>query len=286
MSKINNFDIIQNSIHAVKSHHLGYLTNFYIDVSKINVWINRDLLNIHQVGKSVFITRRNINFQHLYYISTDKITLKNDLDFFLNDFQSEEFIIDIVGSNASTNELINNIKELEFVEYKSLVRMSRLISNSDKSVEIDDSEIKYADIADIKDLEDLLDRNFDSRAEQIPFYEELEFFIRNKKIIVVKNIEAKIIGFVIFELNGYTSYLRYWFVDEKYREQKIGSKLLRQFFWLTNSSKRQLFWVIQDNHNAIKRYMHYGFQMEDMIDKILKIDNFKNNERNNFKNTY
>jgi hypothetical protein len=45
--------------------------------------------------------------------------------------------------------------------------------------------------------------------------------------------------------------------------------LLNEFFSNSVGTKRQLFWVIQTNENAIKRYIHYGFNSENLYDYIL-----------------
>ncbi|MBA4320402.1 MAG: N-acetyltransferase, partial [Flavobacterium sp.] len=35
------------------------------------------------------------------------------------------------------------------------------------------------------------------------------------------------------------------------------------------NTKRQLFWVIKSNENAIKRYLHYGFKEEKMYNFVM-----------------
>jgi GNAT superfamily N-acetyltransferase len=80
----------------------------------------------------------------------------------------------------------------------------------------------------------------------------------------------KIDGLVVFEINGLTSHLRYWFVDPKMRDQKTGSALLRRFFHECRNTKRQILWVNTLNANAIERYAHYGFRAETMTDIIMK----------------
>ena len=72
-------------------------------------------------------------------------------------------------------------------------------------------------------------------------------------------------------MNNTTNYLRYWFTHPNYRDKKIGSKLLRHFFKIGEDTKRQIFWVIQSNENAIKRYRHYGFKEENMFDYVLML---------------
>ena len=76
--------------------------------------------------------------------------------------------------------------------------------------------------------------------------------------------------FLIYELNATTLYLRYWFTHPDYRDTKVGSRLLRRFFEEGKDTKRQLFWVIRTNENAIVRYRPYGFAEENMFDYVFE----------------
>ena len=114
----------------------------------------------------------------------------------------------------------------------------------------------------------MLHSYFDPLSEQLPSYEEILYFISRKSVLVYKEA-GKVYGFVIFELNGQTLYLRYWFVLPEYRDLKIGSRLFNEFMRAGHATKRQLFWVIASNENAIKRYRHYGFEVERLYDYVL-----------------
>jgi len=134
------------------------------------------------------------------------------------------------------------------------------------------SNVSKATIEQITDIYILLNKYFDKRTEQIPFIEELEEYARLNHILVYTD-GNKIIGFLIFEINASTLYLRYWFVHPNYRDKKIGSTLLRSFFDEGKNTKRQFFWVIKSNDNALKRYKHYGFTEENMFDYVLTSNN-------------
>ena len=88
--------------------------------------------------------------------------------------------------------------------------------------------------------------------------------------VLVCEEEGKMAGFLIYELNATTLYLRYWFTHPDFRDKKVGSRLLRRFFEEGKGTKRQLFWVIRTNENAIKRYRHYGFAEENMFDFVMR----------------
>jgi ribosomal protein S18 acetylase RimI-like enzyme len=125
----------------------------------------------------------------------------------------------------------------------------------------------------------MFDIYFDKFVERIPNGDAIDSFIENQNAYYFSD-NNEIQGFIIFELTGITSHLKYWFVHPDYREKKIGSKLIKLFFNTGENVKRELFWVIESNHNAIKRYKHFGFIVEDMHNLILINRNKKYEEQN------
>ena len=128
--------------------------------------------------------------------------------------------------------------------------------------------LKTAKIEQTNTILNLLNTYFDPIAEQLPNYDEILNWIKQGHISVYET-EGNVLGFVIYDLKGLTSYLRYWFVHPEHRNKKIGSILLSKFFSDSKGTKRQLFWVIQSNDNAIKRYKHYGFEPENLYDSVM-----------------
>ena len=153
-----------------------------------------------------------------------------------------------------------------FEEHTTLVRMSRVGGPSVH--ERVPGVVSEATDQDISSILDLYHQYFDPYSEQIPLQEELVQWVSSKSILVSR-VGEKVVGFLIYELIGVTLYLRYWFVHPDYRDCKIGASLFREFFYRGKMTKRQLFWVITSNENAIKRYMHYGFSQEKMFDHVL-----------------
>ena len=132
-----------------------------------------------------------------------------------------------------------------------------------------DASIRKANEADIPMVSQLLYEYFNPQNEQIPYDEELLDYARQGHVLVCEE-QGRMAGFLIYELNTTTLYLRYWFTHPDFRDKKVGSRLLRRFFEEGRDTKRQLFWVIRDNENAIKRYKHYGFKEENMYDFVMQ----------------
>ena len=265
MNRLSSLQDIQNLIYKVREYRKGFITNFFLETFKHSVWIEKKEMYHTQIGETIFILRKTPQFTSLFYISTGADSLKESLSG-LNINQDTDCVIDIVG-----NESIFNIKSIflssGFEEYTSLHRMNR-IGALDFPSEFRVPGLSEACLEDCGQIAGLLNTYFDYYSEQIPSIEELEKWIESNQILVYKE-QDNILGFIIYELFGVTLYLRYWFVDPSHRDKKIGSLLFNYFKYKGRETKRQLFWVVDSNENAIKRYKHYGFNSEKMFNYVL-----------------
>ena len=57
--------------------------------------------------------------------------------------------------------------------------------------------------------------------------------------------------------------------DKRVRYTQRIHEQIKKYFSDSRGAKRQLFWVIKLNENAIKRYRHYGFKSENLFDVVL-----------------
>lgn len=265
MIKISSLDQIQEEIKRIRDAKKGYFTNLFIDVEKFNLWIKSEIFYFYPTNEFVFFFKKNSSFSNVYFCSESIDSLHRGISLLKNIYNDRIFVFDIVGTVSGSKEICKVFKTNGYFLYTSLNRMSRLISSTQKPEEND--SVRLADHTDLNEIHTLLFEYFDEYAEQLPLAEELEAWIEKKHLLLyVEN--KKIIGFSIFDIIGMTSYLRYWFVHPNHRNKKIGSSLLRRFFYEARETKRQLFWVIENNKNAIIRYKHYGFKNEDLMDYI------------------
>jgi ribosomal protein S18 acetylase RimI-like enzyme len=268
MISVTSIDAILSKVKKVKDRNRGYLTNFFLDVPKVELWIKLDLVVSEEIGETVFVCRKNNGFYNLFFITTEIPVLYRDIDLFLKKYLNEIFIIDIIQKSSDAEDIKSSLVRNGFYEYTSLVRMSK-VTHEDY---LEGANCKYFSFADkVKGLEvyRLLQKYFDPYAEQLPLIEEINIWIKKNGIITYSDDNQTIQGFLIFELIGQTSYLRYWFVHPEHREKRIGSTLLRLFFAEGRNTKRQLFWVIESNYNAIIKYEHFGFKKEALYDYIM-----------------
>ena len=265
MIKISSLDQIREELNRIRDFKKGYFSNLFFDAEKFNLWIKSEILYFYRTDEFVFFFKKNASFYNVYYCFVSIESLSKGISLLKKIYNESIFVFDIVGTESGSEETCQVFNTNGYFLYTSLNRMSRLISSEQKSAEND--SIRLADQPDLVEIHRLLYQYFDEYAEQLPLTEELKTWIEKKHLLLY--IENKqIIGFSIFDIIGMTSYLRYWFVHPMHRNKKIGSSLLRRFFYEGRETKRQLFWVIENNENAILRYQHYGFKKENLMDYI------------------
>lgn len=266
MRRIESFRQLTGLSAAVRNRHEGFITNFYPDSFKHQIWINKGVMSFEEYGKTVFIIKDSGSFWNIFYISTSIEELRHSMSSFVKLNGCRPLVLDIVGRKEQFVPVVEAMKGIGYNISSSLVRMQRLSSVDDNFPAIEG--VSVAGEEDLHGISRCLHEYFNELLEQIPYDEELLEYIREKHVLIVKS-QGRICGFLIFEKNASTLYLRYWFTRHEYREQRVGSKLLRQFFHEGLSTKRQILWVMEDNENAIKRYVHYGFVNENMYDRII-----------------
>ena len=261
-------------IQAVRELKKGFLTNYYHDPVRTELLLEKGLLFSQRINDTLFILRQEDSFFHLHYCSVSANELGESLKAFMDDHPAILFTIDLIGNQKNVDQLGQTLTLSGFYPYVSLVRMSRLLPENPETPIIGHPHLIEATSSHALRIGALLKKYFDPLAENFPLHEEILARIDAGQIIVYEE-NGLIEGFLIYEINGLTSYLRYWFVHPDHREKKIGSILIQEFFRRCSATKRQIFWVIRSNENAIKRYIHYGFSGEDLIDQIYTNQNIR-----------
>jgi len=263
---VKSFDELMLKVAEIRSLKLGFITNFFPDSVKHGLWIEKGCCHAERINNTLFIIKRNTSFWNVFFCSTTIDFFAKDVETFLQHYPDVTIMFDIVGRDVQCQPFVELFKAKGCHEATSLVRMTRLSAPMDYTP---DDSVHYASEMDILQISQNLHQYFDERTEQIPYDEELFDYIRQGHVLVCEK-EGQMIGFLVFELNATTIYLRYWFTHPDYRDQKVGSRLLRRFFEEGKKTKRQIFWVIRTNENAILRYRHYGFVEENMFDYVMQ----------------
>jgi ribosomal protein S18 acetylase RimI-like enzyme len=265
MELITHYDDVLYGIKTVRDFKEGYVTNFYPDKAQICLWIHLKIFfKLELTEGVVFFLKKNSDFCNFYFCSKSLESLENAISIFHNS-QHIKVSVDIIGSKQMIHSIVNLMGYYDFKIIRKLTRMTRAASSFS---EVADEHMTIATKTHASEIEILLYEYFDPYSEQLPLIQEIESWIKNKRVIIYSE-NSKVIGFIIFDLFGAKSYLRYWFVHPEFRDRKIGSKLLRKFFKICEKSKKQVFWVVDDNVNAINKYEYYGFKAEPMHDYVL-----------------
>ena len=249
---------------AVKSLSRTIETNFYAGKDVVESWIREGSLFNEEIGQSSFLFRKDADFYHLFYISPSRDDLGRGIAKLAG--RPEILTADIVTKTAAEAPVLDVFANRGFHAYNTLVRLCRTGNPGGEGPGLS-GDIRKAVPADAGRIHDVLDRNFDRYAEQIPSIGEIAEDIGRERFLLADK-EGVIAGLVHFELTGLTSHLRRWFVDPAFRGERIGSRLLRTYFALSGKATRFILWVLRTNENAIGKYLHYGYRVDDLTDTI------------------
>lgn len=261
MVRIDSIEQIQTFSQSIRSLSKGFITNFYLNVEKHSIWIEAGEFFVYETPECIFFLHNNGTFYHLFFTATSTDSLCVALQ--KAPFYDELLSIDILG--AKENVIKDALVNIGFYEYKSLYRMYHIGCMPQYEME------KMPDVATIKDLDEInfiLNQVFDPLSEQIPTKGELALTISKEGILIFR-AEGKIKGLVLFELSKQSLHWRFWWVEERYRDQHVGALLHHSLMNLAKGTKRQMHWVVSTNDNAIKRHEHYGYVAEPLYDYVL-----------------
>ena len=267
LERVDNVEQLLCFSADVRAKHNGFLTNFFLDSFKHNIWIaNRDLYYL-RYNDTYLIVRQSETFCNVFYVGTSIDDIIGAISILKKHLPNKQLMVDVVGRAEQCVPIVDAFINAGYKEASSLVRMIRKTI----PIEYDSafSKIQNASNAQVMEVYKLLHEYFVAELEQIPYVDELFEYARLGHIHVCVD-ENKVIGFMIYEKNATTLYWRYWFVHPDYRERHIGSLLFHRLFYEANSTTRQLLWVLRTNENAKKRQEHYGFVEENMFDFIMQ----------------
>lgn len=275
MEEIKNFTYaeIKSELFRLKSKEMK--TNFFMTEIQFNQLLVENKIQVFKTEKACFLLTEDSGFSRLYFIISEIDALTPFFEL-IRGIEDKEISIETAGNSKYLENVKDAFLENGFYEYSSMIRMSKIRNEAE---EVDFTNIHLLTADKKAEIQGIYNKYFDKFVERIPTAEEIDAFIENKSAYYFSD-NNEIQGFIIFEVHGITSHLRYWFVHPNYREKKIGSKLIQLFFNVGDVVKRELFWVIESNENAIKRYKHFGFVEEDMHNLILINRNKKYEEPN------
>jgi hypothetical protein len=216
---------------------------------------------------AAFFFRRDRDLQHFYFCGAEVAALQNEIGN-LTTLKTERVVTDLVGSEAALGEVMSCLEKVGFRRYSHLQRMARTGQASPVAVSGAEVPVTLADEADKRAILDLLESSFDHYADQLPTPYEIEAAIEGKQIFVIK-CDGELAAMLHFETQGFTSTIRYWVAAERFQSKRLGASLIRHYFATQSAVKRFILWVVAANENAVKKYQHYGYVADGLIDHVL-----------------
>ena len=258
---------VLDAVQRAKTGAAAYCTNFFPAQPKLQGWIDHGELAGEFRERVAFFGRKDRDFWHWYFSAPDVGTLEREVaeSPFL---QTERVTVDLVGSEATLGELLRVAGGAGFRPYSRLLRLARAVQPGQADAASEGSEVVCAEKADSQAVMDLLETSFDRYADQLPMPYEIEAAIEARQILLVKR-DGGVGALLFFETQGLTSTVRYWVVGERFRSQRLGAVLMRHYFAAQNAARRFILWVTAVNEDAVRKYEHYGYRPDGLVDHVL-----------------
>lgn len=267
MTKVQTIDEVFAAIQKVKAAAPAFRTNFFPVQKKLQDWIAHEELASDCRDGVAFFFRKDRDLQHFYFCGASVAALENEIGN-MTALQTERVVTDLVGSEATLAGVMGCLEQAGFRRYSHLQRMARAAHSAQPPVLGADMPVVFAEPADQQAILDLLENSFDHYADQLPMPYEIEAAIEAKQIFAIK-CDGELAAMLHFETQGFTSTVRYWVVAERFQSKRLGASLIRHYFATQSAVKRFILWVVATNENAVKKYQHYGYVADGLIDHVL-----------------
>jgi len=265
---------VGDAVNRARTGSTGYCSNFFPSPQKLQSWITHGVLFCDQHDGMAFFFRKDRDFWHLYFCAANPTVLQQAVAAHTM-LKNEPVVLDLIGKKPALAEMTAWFEPAGFRIYNHLFRMARTVVTETPLLKTDlDSRVVVASQADSHSILDLLLRSFDSRAEQIPTLYEIETAVAAGQIRVVHDA-GMLAGLLYFETQGITSILRYWLIVPGFRAQGLGACLMHRYFAEHPAVRRFLLWVVAANTDAIRKYEHYSFVPEGLVDYVLANDKIR-----------
>jgi len=268
MAVVTHVAELTHAIAQVARSGADYTANFFASPAETERWIASQTLSLLEEEQAVLILRHAAKFHRLYHVASGTAALSAALGVLCAKMPAVTIVTDLVGKRESLKAVVSAHVENQFAAYTRLVRMHRTMNSLEEEDVHIDPDVVYAGPDDVQRIQLFMNSQLDPLSEQIPDLAQLHFAVAKGTVLVMRHA-SELAGVLLHDTVGFTTTLRYWHVDARFRNQGIGARLIRTFFRLCKESRRILLWVIASNSSAISKYRHYGFQEDSLIDEIL-----------------
>jgi hypothetical protein len=265
MELIETAATVYGALQAVKQPGRSFLTNFFPSRPKIESWVARRELSLATRGATALFLRRDSDFLHLYFFTDGPEGLRDSLRALLGS-EGGTIVSDLLGREGDLGLVDAAFASNGFSRHTRLIRLARVAEDPAPSAV--EPGVECAEPSDAAAITAVLHGAFDRYAEQLPVQQEIRDAAADRRILLVRSADA-IAGLLFYEVDGFSSVLRYWLVGAGFRDQRVGARLIRSYFALCPAVKRFTLWVLADNENAMARYRNYGYGPDGLIDQVM-----------------
>ncbi len=265
MKRVETPSYVLEAIERTKTGATGFRTNLFPDSRKLQCWIAQGQLQAEVHNGCALFFRTDRDFCHMYFCASDGCALARGLEI-SDTLRSMPVVIDVLQNQGDGANMAQILGQAGFRPYQRLQRMTRT-SCGTAADQPAASGLGEAIPEDVPRIVELLEGSFDRHANQLPMAGEVASAIAKRQILTSKT-GGGLAALLFYETQGLTSTIRFWLAAEAFRGQRHGAALIRHYLGSQPQVRRFTLWVVTENTPAIRKYEHYGYSPDGLVDQV------------------
>jgi len=263
MTSMQTPEQVFDAVQKAKAGAAAFCTNFFPVEAKLRSWIEHGELSAELRDGVTFSFRRDRDFLRLYFCAADVTALRREIEA-SRELTTQRLVADLIGKESDVRRVVSAFEPAGFRPHTQLERLAK----TGRPEPLPGQPVAFADQADAAGILELIEKTFDRYGEQLPMLYEIEAAIASGQILTSRS-DGEVAGLLFFETQGFASTVRFWAVAERYRALKIGSAVMRQYLKIHDAVRRFTLWVNSGNDDAIRKYRHFGYAPDGLMDQVL-----------------
>lgn len=247
---VHNLEEIYSSYNVIKSQNQKVLTNVYVTSDYFEAQVVNGVQLFTNGISSLTLVPISDSYFRIFFFADNLV----NLDALLSELPTKNsYLIEFL--NPGDANLISKFSGHDFKKHENLHLMEKH-PNLEK-VHLPLPDISLAKFEDGRDIRNKIIANFDDGIDDIPNLKQIEEFIENETVILVKNSLGCIEAFLLYKKFSNHIKVYFLFVESGVRKSGLGSNLLRYLRVKYGLPLR--LWVKVSNVSAQQFYLKNGF---------------------------
>ncbi len=206
-------------------------------------------------------------FRIFFYAADSNEALKEVISLFPSDKDKFSFVCDCIGKDLNLTKMRIAMEKAGFQFYARFQRMVCREFPTESSLDL--SQVKLANKNDLPQIFEMLYSEFDPVTAHFPSEQEMEKFIDNKEVFVIRN-GKEIAGFTCFDsYEKKVACLGYVITRPQYRKQHIARKIfLTKVLHYNGNCRYYYLWINKQCTGAICSHEKNHFFEDGIYDDI------------------